>query len=321
MRWILVCLIFSSQALATKVLLIESYHSGYPWDESYVEGITETLSPTIEFKSFQMDTKRLPVEEFERRAEQAFAEYKDFKPDIVMLGDDNAFSYMLPKLYDEPISIVFLGINANPRSLLKQYRGKANVTGVLERPLFVKSLGELRSVFATKDFKVLILFDSGVTSEIAKSYIDNQYTLIRKNLGIDVEIKALATKHSWREQVMSAKEQGFTVIIVGLYQTLVDENGSNVPAEEVIEWTSQHSPLPIFAFWDFAVGVGKAAGGVVLFGHSHGVEAANMVNRLAESDSRVVIPIATGDQGKAIYSKTELSRWGLAMPSHWQELD
>lgn len=321
MRWIVICLIFSSQALATKVLLIQSYHSGYSWDASYIEGIKQTLLPSIEFETFQMDTKRLPMEQFERKAEQAFAAYQEFKPDIVMLGDDNALNYMLPKLYDEPVSIVFLGINSNPRAILKQYQGQANVTGVLERPLFVKSLGELRNVFATKEFKVLILFDSGVTSHIAKSYIDNQYTMIRQNLGIDVEIKALATRQAWRNQVVSAKQKGFTVIIVGLYQTLVDEYGENVHAEEVIEWTSQNSPLPIFAFWDFAVGAGKAAGGVVLFGHSHGVEAAEMVNQLAVQGASTVIPIATGNQGKAIYSKSELSRWGLNMPPHWQQIE
>ncbi|MEF1255425.1 MULTISPECIES: hypothetical protein [unclassified Vibrio] len=108
MRWIVICLIFSSQALATKVLLIESYHSGYSWDASYIEGIKQTLLPSIEFETFQMDTKRLPMEQFERKSDQAFTAYQEFKPDIVMLGDDNALSYMLLKLYDEPISIVFL---------------------------------------------------------------------------------------------------------------------------------------------------------------------------------------------------------------------
>lgn len=318
MRWILICVIFSSQAFATKVLLIESYHSGYPWDKSYVEGIKQTLLPSIELETFQMDTKRLPSEEFGRKSEQAFAVYQQYQPDIVMLGDDNALTYMLPKLYDEPISIVFLGVNSNPRALLKQYRGKAKVTGVLERPLFVKSLGELRKIFSTPDFKVLILFDSGVTSQIAKAYIDSQYTLIRQNLGIEVEIKLIATKRAWREQVSMAKAQDFTVIIVGLYQTLVDDKGVYVPASDVIQWTSQHSQLPLFAFWDFAVGVNKAVGGIVLFGHSQGVEAAKMVNQIVQSSQPLVIPIATGNHGKAIYSQAELERWGITMPPHWQ---
>lgn len=321
MRWILLCLVFSSQAFATKVLLIESYHSEYPWDKSYVEGIQATLADTVELETFQMDTKRIPKADYAGKAKEAFAKYKSFKPDIVMLGDDNALSYMLPMLFDEPISIVFLGINSNPRKLLSEYRGQAKVTGVLERPLFTKSLGELRKLFDDHNFKVKVLFDSGVTSQIAKGYIDKQYTLIRDNLGINVDIQAITTKNEWQSQVREAKSEGFTVIIVGLYQTLVDEQGNNVPAEQVINWTNQHSELPIFAFWDFAVGKKKAVGGVVLFGHSQGEQAANLVNQIINNGHSKPIPIVTGNQGKAIYSEVERERWSLEMPSHWRSID
>lgn len=60
MRWLLLCLVFSSQAFAAKVLLIESYHSEYPWDQSYIQGLTAALTNTIELDTFQMDTKRIP---------------------------------------------------------------------------------------------------------------------------------------------------------------------------------------------------------------------------------------------------------------------
>ncbi|KLN66630.1 MULTISPECIES: ABC transporter substrate-binding protein [Vibrio] len=321
MRWILLCLIFSSPAFATKVLLIESYHSEYPWDQSYVEGITSTLIDTVEFDTFQMDTKRVPKADYAEKADQAYVKYQEYQPNIVILGDDNALSFMLPKLFNEPISIVFLGINSNPRKLLSKYRGQAKVTGVLERPLFTKSLGELDKLFDVQNFKVKILFDSGVTSQIAKSYIDKQYTLIRDNLGIEVDSQAITTQEEWQGQVLGAKQDEFTVIIVGLYQTLVDAQGNNVPAEQVINWTNQHSELPIFAFWDFAVGKNKAMGGVVLFGYSQGEQAAKLVNQIIEHGHNKPIPIVTGNQGKAIYSEPERMRWDLTLPSYWDSID
>lgn len=321
MRWIGIWLLFASPVWATKVLLIESYHSEYPWDASYVEGLTETFSPEVELITYQMDTKRLPVEQHQSQAEKAFAFYQQHQPEIVILGDDNAMNYLLPKLYEQPISIVFLGINANPRALLSQYRGQAKVTGVLERPSFVKSLGELRRLFSSESFAVRILFDSGVTSNIAKDYIEKQYTLIKNNLRIDVDIQAIETMQQWQQQVMDAKLEGFSVIIVGLYQTLVDEEGNNVAAEEVISWTNRHSPLPIFAFWDFAVGENKAAGGVVLFGRSQGVRAARLVNEIIQTGHEPIIPIVTDNQGQAIYSRKEFKRWGLNTPFHWQAVE
>jgi hypothetical protein len=321
MRWLLLCFVFSSQAFATRALLIESYHSEYPWDHSYIQGITATLTETIELDTFQMDTKRIPRSSYAGKAIEAYAKYKSFKPDIVILGDDNAFSYMLPMLFDEPISIVFLGINSNPRKLLSKYRGQAKVTGVLERPLFTKSLVELKKLFGDQDLKVKVLFDSGVTSQISKNYIKKQYTMIRDNLGIKVDMKNIATLKAWQREVMEAKNDGFKVIIVGLYQTLVDERGNNVPAEQVIHWTNQHSELPLFAFWDFAVGKQKAVGGVVLFGYSQGEQAAQLVNKIAGSGHSQPILMVTGNKGKAIYSESEIAKWNIEIPSHWHSVD
>lgn len=324
MHWVLIwiwLLFAASPVWATKVLLVESYHSEYPWDASYVEGLTETLEPGVELMTYQMDTKRLPVEKHQAQAEKAFAVYQQYQPEIVILGDDNAFNYLLPKLYQQPISIVFLGVNANPRALLMQYRGQAKVTGVLERPSFVKSLIELRRLFANESFSVRILFDSGVTSRIAKDYIEKQYSLIKNTLGIDVEIEVIQTMPQWQQTVLNAKQAGFSVIIVGLYQTLVDEEGNHVVDTEVISWTNRHSPLPIFAFWDFAVGENKAAGGVVLFGRSQGVHAANLVNEIIQTGHEPIIPIVTDNQGQAIYSRKEFQRWGLNMPYHWQAIE
>ena len=321
MRWLLLCFIFSSQAFAAKVLLIQSYHSEYPWDQSYIKGIAATLSDKVELETFQMDTKRIPKTSYAGKAIQAYAKYKSFKPDIVMLGDDNAFSYMLPMLFDEPISIVFLGINSNPRKLLARYRGQAKVTGVLERPLFTKSLVELKKLFGDQAFKAKILFDSGITSQISKNYIKKQYTLIRDNLGIEVDMKTIASQKAWQHEVLRAKKDSFKVIIVGLYQTLVDERGNSVPAEQIIQWTNQHSELPLFAFWDFAVGKNKAVGGVVLFGYSQGEQAARLVNQIVSSGHNQPIIMVTGTKGKAIYSETERAKWNIEIPPHWQRID
>lgn len=314
-------MLVTTNAFATKVLLIESYHAEYPWDVSYVKGLEQTMLPSTTLETFQMDTKRLPKSEYESKANEAFEVYQRLKPEIVILGDDNALAYMLPKLYDENISIVFLGINSNPRLLFRQYKGKAKITGVLERPLFVKSLGELREMFSADPFKVRVMFDSGVTSQIAKEYIENQYRLIKENLGIDAEILTIGTKQEWRDSVLNAKNEGVSVIIIGLYHTLVDENGKNVPALEVINWTNKHSPLPVFAFWDFAVGEGKAAGGIVLYGYSQGEMAATLVNRIVNGESASSIPIQIENKGSAIYSQVTMEQWGLTAPSHWKSID
>ena len=68
------------------------------------------------------------------------------------------------------------------------------------------------------------------------------------------------------EAVLNAKKNGYEAIFIGLYHTLVDDDGKHVSEQTVLEWTSAHSPVPLFCFWEFSVGKGKAIGGLVLDG-------------------------------------------------------
>ena len=70
----------------------------------------------------------------------------------------------------------------------------------------------------------------------------------------------------WQEAVLNAKKNGYEAIFIGLYHTLVDDDGKHVSEQTVLEWTSAHSPVPLFCFWEFSVGTGKAIGGLVLDG-------------------------------------------------------
>lgn len=310
-----------SSLQAADVLLIESYHSGYEWDKSYLLGLHEELDPSIEMVRFEMNTKRRPESQFDSIANDAWAFYLERKPQVVILGDDNAFRLMYPKLYDQPIAIVFLGINSNPRRLLMQYSGQAQVTGVLERPLLLKNLSEISKMINKRQVKVRVLFDSGTTSKIASEFIIEQYNLLKDSIGVEVEVHNIALFKEWQAKVSSAKLEGFDAILVGLYQTLVDEHQENVPAHLVIDWTNQHSLVPLFTFMDYAVGKGKALGGVVTFGQSQGRATAQIINRILNGEGADLIPIQIDTQGKALFSRSEAERWNIMPPKDWQAVD
>lgn len=316
--WIGLIWCFCMPAWADDVLVIQSYHSGYAWDASYIQGLKEGIKPPHQLHFFEMNTKRIPVREYSAAAERAFQTYQALKPKLVVLGDDNALYYLLPKLYNEPISIVFLGINSNPRELLDEYSGVAQVTGILEQPLFVKNMAEMGRLLPQDKHRVLVLFDSGNTSKIALEYMQSQYALIKKNLGLDVEIRAIEKEVQWLDAIEQAPQQGYGAIVVGLYQTLIDDTGRHVPAENILSWTNQHSRLPLFGFWDFSVGKGKAAGGVVLFGLEQGEMAAELVTRILDKQEPAkYIPIQINRQGRGIYQPEEFARWGLTPPKDW----
>ncbi|MCK6263651.1 hypothetical protein KP803_10240 [Vibrio sp. ZSDE26] len=307
-------------ALPNTVLLIESYHSEFEWDESYIKGLEKTLGSAGELHTFQMNTKRISAERYEESARNALQAYQDLKPSVVVLGDDNAFNFMYPKLFNEPISIVFLGINSNPRHLLQEYQGKASVTGVLEQPLFVKTMGDIGELIQGQDKKVRVMFDSGVTSKLAIDYMEKQTAAISRSLKIDIELQAISTEMEWHESVLGAKEDGVSAIVIGLYHTLINEKKQSVSADTILSWTNKNSTVPLFGFWDFSIGKGKAAGGVVLFGQLQGEQAGVLIMRILNGEQADSIPIQIGKKGRAIYSPIEMERWGLTPLSHWEPM-
>ncbi len=320
---LLLCLL-SAPVMAAKVLVIESYHAEFGWDAGYRKGLIESLTPAHELTFFEMDTKRVPSREYKERAELAHKAYLELKPDLVVVGDDNALSYMLPKLYQDPIPIVFLGINSNPRELLTQYQGKAGVTGVLERPFFIKTMAGIGEVLDSPNTKpkVMVLFDSGNTAKIAVRNIESQINLIKQNLSIETEVMVVSTERAWQEAVTNAPKTGISAIVVGLYQTLINSNGESVGSDDIMNWTYKNSQVPMFGFWDYSIGKGRAAGGVILDGRSQGLQAGSIAHEILEKrlDANNV-PIQIGRQGMEVYIPEEFKRWRLTPPSGWKPVE
>jgi ABC-type uncharacterized transport system substrate-binding protein len=300
----------SFSANAANILLIESYHTDYDWDISYKKALTDNLADHT-ITVFEMDTKRLPANMHQKKADEAWEKYKELKPDYVILGDDSALKYLGEKLAKTHTPTIFLGINNNPRNYFENNALPKNMTGILERPLLNRSVVQIKDILPQTQ-KILILFDNGITSqssvtpEMKSGKIGN----------IIVKSELIETGAAWKKAVQNAKTEGFDAIIVGLYQTLKDENGDSIPADDILSWTNENSELPLFALWNFAVGKGKTAGGIVLDGYKMGEAAAKHTNEVI---SGTIPSVKINKDGTPIFSKFELERWGITIPESIQE--
>lgn len=115
----------SVSAEQKKVLVIESYHKEMFWDNGYRKGIINTLGPYASIDFFEMDTKRVRKTEIPARTKAAIASIYDTKPDLIILGDDNALNFVGKEALNQNIPIVFLGINGNPRDYFNGVTPKA----------------------------------------------------------------------------------------------------------------------------------------------------------------------------------------------------
>ena len=116
-----------------KVMFINSYHEGYEWSDGISAAINTSFEGSgVELRSFSMDTKRNPEEDFKNQsALDAKAAIDAFDPDVVIISDDNAFKYLVMPYYsDSTLPFVFCGINWN----ISAYDGApyTNTAGMIE---------------------------------------------------------------------------------------------------------------------------------------------------------------------------------------------
>ncbi len=292
------------------VLVIESYHSSYQWDKDYTRAIRDVLAEKADLEFFQLDTKRLAFAEHARRADQAWQTYLRIKPDLVILGDDNALKYLGQRFAGTRTPVIYLGINNNPRNYFSGL--PKNITGVLERPLLRRSIVHMREIMADRLSRVLILFDDGTTARtlLKEEFQDGNLSSVGP---VAVDIRLIGSLGEWRDAIVTAPEHGYDAIVVGLYHTITTADGRHVPEQEIITWSSDHATVPLFAFWKFAVGRHMTAGGLVLDAYVQGKMAATIAGRVLAGEPPPSLPQSSGD-GQFVFSRSQLMRWQLNLP-------
>ncbi len=295
-----------------RVLVIESYHASNQWDADYTRAIQDSLSNQAELQFFQMDTKRRPVSEHVTQADLAWQTYLETRPDLVILGDDNALKHLGPRFAGTQTPVIYLGINNNPRNYLATLPN--NITGILERPLLKRSIVHIQAIMAGELNKILILFDTGITSQtlLKEQFLDNN----RLSIGsVAVDIKQINQVSEWHNAIATAPEAGYDAIIVGLYHTLTTANGDHAHEQEIITWSSHHTPVPLFAFWKFAVGEDMTIGGLVLDGYDQGRRAALIAQQALRGEALPRIPQSSGE-GAFVFSRRQLDKWMIKLPDN-----
>ncbi|MCK4256966.1 hypothetical protein KAX35_08760, partial [candidate division WOR-3 bacterium] len=146
-----------------KVLLIFSYHPEFPWVAEETRGVEDVFKDKgFVLEKFYMDTKRRTSTEWKKKvAEDAVKNIEEFKPDIVIIFDDNACELVAKKYIGNILPFVFCGMNGNP----EDYGFPSeNITGVVERGHIKESIELLKRL--VPDVKNTVLMtDNSPTSQ------------------------------------------------------------------------------------------------------------------------------------------------------------
>lgn len=303
--------VLSGAAHAQKsLLLVESYDSSYAWDNTYRQAIIKALGPGYQLATFEMDTKHLPKDQHTAMADRAWAKYLESAPDLVLLADDAALALLARRFAETKTPVVYLGINNNPRAYIPAQA--SNFTGILERPLLKRAIASIKKIIPGSK-TILLLLDDDVTSHVILQEMFSGKPA-QTIAGVHVEIVLARNFTEWQNALRRANK-AHSACIIGLYQAITDDKQRNVPESSVMNWSVSHASIPLFAFWDFAVGADKTAGGLVFSGEDMGTQAAMLVKRILEEATppSSITPVFN-NAGKYVFSRQQLQRWRIALP-------
>ncbi len=250
-----------------RILVVSSYHREYAWSRETNEGLCAALlkfgyfdnkDQTAEYtkndyvetskavvKKLWMDAKRKNSNsEKEDMSKIIYRIAKDFKPDTIFLGDDDAAQYIGSKFLDSKILIVFWGVNNTPVKYgLVDSMDKPghNVTGVYQPGYKVESLELLKTIAPrVKTFAALSDETSAGRNHIkAIEYLDRKGALPLKL----VDTVSTNDYELWKKRVLELQNK-VDAFFVAQYSGLKDEKGNYVPAEKVAEWYITHINIP-----------------------------------------------------------------------------
>jgi ABC-type uncharacterized transport system substrate-binding protein len=235
-----------------KILHIMSYHSPWKWTDGQLAGFKAALRDLdIEYKVFQMDTKRRSDEAWRRKVGQEARELIDtWKPDLVYTSDDYAQEYVAKYYLNGKLPFVFSGVNADPSQY--GFVGSINITGVLEEEHFVETVKLLKQI-VPKAEKIAVIYDDDPTWPPVLARM-------RQSLAQLPDIKIISwdlihTFAEFKQRMAALQKEVDAVCLLGIF-TFKDSHGKNVSYKEVQRWVLDHCTLPDFSFWEDRIAYG-----------------------------------------------------------------
>lgn len=309
MRFLLLALLLASPLCFGKtVVVIQSYHLEYTWDADYIDAIRSVLGDDHEIHVFELDTKRLPKAQWSDKVATIEKSISSIKPDIAILGDDNAFSLMASSLVERQIPVVFLGVNGGP--VQHPTLEHELVTGILERPFFAESIRHLQKVLRVDERFLVLMDDSPTMRNAVNDYFGEKRSA--EVYGSKLDIVLTNDKDTWLKSVFQAHEQ-YDAIIVGTHHTIRDAQETWIPPKELMAEASSRTRVPIFSFWDIFIGEDQSIGGFTISAHQEGITAARLANLVLNGVKPDRIPELKSLSGHYVYSESGMEKWNLKL--------
>ena len=255
------------QTARRRIFVVDSYHREYLWSVSTQQGLVEAMlrygylddaeqgraftrddhveSSRAVIRKVWMDTKRQNrFEQMARATTRIMDEIKRFRPDLVMLGDDNAANFIGQQLLGTDTPVVFWGINGLPLKygLVDSMDTPGhNVTGVWQAGYFKESLALLKNLVpAAQTFAILACDSESTRPHVKRIQLQAQQGELPLRL-----VDTVRTNSFEKFKAETLRLAGIVdAFFILNHDTMVDERGDHVDMMTVGRWYLETIRLP-----------------------------------------------------------------------------
>lgn len=328
------CLLFwlpvHAESDKSRVLIVHSYGDthvcGAPQGQGVIEALAESgwrPGDNLEIRSMYMDTKKkyTSAEEIRERGRMALAVVEEFRPNVVVVLDDNAIrEVMLPLVGRDDLSVVFSGMNGQPTD----YDRKAkflhslnqpghNVTGVYEKLHLLKSLRVIGAALGETQAgdRVVGITDFSPTGNA----ITRQFAieLSGQKPALDWELRRVKDFEEYKAVIQELNADPRVRAIYPAALKLETTEGETYTAGKIFEWTVAHSRKPEMALNYYFSKIGLFGGAAVDF-TAMGRKAGFMAARILSGERPGLIPIEDASDYAIVFNLQRANDLGIDIP-------
>ncbi|MCB2181708.1 MAG: hypothetical protein KQH63_06775 [Desulfobulbaceae bacterium] len=318
---------WASEKKSWKLFILHSYEKnhicGQPQHEGVLAGLEEkgfSVGKNVTLKTYYMDTKsknNTPALIAEQ-AEKALALIRQFKPDVLVTLDDNAFRTVALNLVDTPVQIVFSGMNNQPEEYnkIKNFmtsweKPEHNVTGVYEKLHIADALRIQQKIFPDLQ-KVRMLTDMSPTGQAITKQINRE--LADSGIPLAFDIKVVATWEEYQDEIKTINESSDIGTIYPVALLLKDYAGKTITAPEILRWTVDHCRKPAISLNYSFTHLGLFGGAAVDF-EAMGREVGEKVAQIFSGKKAGDVPIAEALRYALVFNLERIKRLRIDIPA------
>lgn len=294
-----------------RVMVLHSYHPGFPWTDSVQQGIMhaleQSLSP-IEVKVEYLDAKRHTGRDLFALFEQLFArKYSRCQPDLIISCDDDALAFLFEhrdSLFPG-VPVVFCGLDVDDYdpALLHRRRG---YTGVVER-LDLESTIDLILALHPNTQRILFVHDQTTGGRAHRSAVETLEPRYASRVDFAFPDKETGLNEEELLETLAQLGPDTIVYLLGFFRDRFDKP---LPTEYIIPRISAASPVPVYAHAEPYFGQG-IVGGKLLSGKVHGQSTGAKALRILQGQAVAQTPVSVESSNRYMFDYRQLERFGI----------